>query len=79
MPVCSIVKLIPRGTVNNLVHYSSTAPRSNSLDYTTNRHEITVHYFYMTGENPVTRLAEFVFINLNVYLKTGQNWPTGVH
>ena len=61
------------------MHYSSTAPRGNSLDYTTNRHEIIVYYFYMTGENPVTRLAEFVFINLNVYLKTGLNWPTGVH
>ena len=29
---------------------------------------------YMTGENPVSWLAQFVFINLYVYLKTGLNW-----
>ena len=28
----------------------------------------------MTGENPVSWLAKFVFINLYVYLKTGLNW-----
>ena len=47
MPVCSIVKLLPLGTVDDLMHYcirSSTAPRGNSFDYTTNRHEVTVKY-----------------------------------
>ena len=29
----------------------------------------------MTGENPVSCLAQFVYINLYVYLKTGLNWP----
>ena len=28
----------------------------------------------MTGENPNSWLAQFVFINLYVYLKTGLNW-----
>ena len=28
----------------------------------------------MTGENPASWLAQFVFINLNVYLKTDLNW-----
>ena len=52
MPVCSIVKLFALGTMDNLMHYC-TRPRAivhqvihgtsgNSLDYTTNRHEITV-------------------------------------
>ena len=31
---------------------------------------------YMTGENPVSGLAQLVFMNLNAYLKTGLNWPT---
>ena len=30
----------------------------------------------MTGENPVSLFAQFVFINLYDYLKTGLNWPT---
>ena len=34
-------------------------------------HNIT--FCYMTGENPVSWLAQFVFINLYVYLKTGLN------
>ena len=47
MPVCNIVKLLPLGTVDDLrpseiVHQGAKAPRGNSLDYTTNRHEITV-------------------------------------
>ena len=29
--------------------------------------------FYMTGENPIFGLAQFVFINPNVYLKTSLN------
>ena len=33
----------------------------------------------MTGENPVSLLAQFVFIDLHVYLKTGLNWSTGVY
>ena len=32
---------------------------------------------YMNGENPVSSLTQFVFINLYVYMKTGLNWPTG--
>ena len=50
MPVCSIVKLIPLGTVDDLMHYcnrSSTAPLGNSFDYTTNRHEITIIYYLL--------------------------------
>ena len=31
---------------------------------------------YMTGENPVSWLAQFVFINLYVYLETGLNRST---
>ena len=31
---------------------------------------------YMTGENPVSWLAQFVFINLYVYLETGLNQST---
>ena len=53
MPVCSIVKLLPLGTVDDLIHYC-TWPRAivhqvihstlgNSFDYTTNKHEITVY------------------------------------
>ena len=47
MPVCSLVKLLPLGTVDDLMHYcirSSTAPWGYSFDYTTNRHEITVYF-----------------------------------
>ena len=47
MPVCSIVKLLPLGAVDDQMHYcirSSTAPRGNSFDYTSNKHEITVYY-----------------------------------
>ena len=36
-------------------------------------------YKIMTGENSVSWLAQFVCINLNVYLKTGPNWPTCVY
>ena len=32
----------------------------------------------MTGENPVSWLAQFVFINLYVYLKTGLSWPVDI-
>ena len=32
---------------------------------------------FMTGENPVSWLTQFVFINMYVYLKTGLNWPIG--
>ena len=32
---------------------SSTAPRGNSFDYTTNRHEITVYYMGLNARNPV--------------------------
>ena len=44
MPVCSIVKLLPFGTVDDVMHYCTwpSAPRGNSLDYTTKRHEIAV-------------------------------------
>ena len=31
----------------------------------------------MTGENPVSWSAQFDFINLYVYLKSGQNWLEG--
>ena len=31
---------------------------------------------YMTGENPVSWLVQFVFINLYVYLETGLNQST---
>ena len=31
---------------------------------------------YMTGENPFSGLAQFVFINLHVYLETGLNRST---
>ena len=47
MPVCSLVKLLPLGTVDDLMHYcirSSTALWGYSFDYTTNWHEITVYY-----------------------------------
>ena len=33
----------------------------------------TKFYCYMTGENPVSWLAQFVFINLYVYLESGLN------
>ena len=33
-------------------------------------------YCYMTGENPVSWLAQFVFMNLYVYLETGLNQST---
>ena len=58
MPVCSIVILFPLNTVDDLIHYCtrpsawcnrlSTAPRGNSFDYTTNKHEITytIHWHY---------------------------------
>ena len=59
MPVCSIVKLLPLRTVDDLMHYgtwpsascnrSSTTPKGNSFDYTTNRHEITVYYHECEG------------------------------
>ena len=62
MPVCSIVRLLSLGTVDDLMHYctrppascirSSTAPRGNSFDYTTNRHEITV--FFTTTRHIMT-------------------------
>ena len=40
MPFCSIVKTVtPRCVVR-----SSTVPRGNSFDYTTNRHDITFYY-----------------------------------
>ena len=44
MPVCSIVKLLTRGSVDDLM--SSVACNSEvvTLDYTINRHEITVYY-----------------------------------
>ena len=32
--------------------------------------------YYVTGENPVSWLAQFVFINLYVYLETGLNRST---
>ena len=32
-------------------------------------------FCYMTGENPVSWLAQSVFINLYVYLETGLNRP----
>ena len=38
-----------------------------------------MRYCYMTGENPVSWLAKFVFINLYIYLKSGLNWPSCVH
>ena len=35
-----------------------------------------IYICYMTGENPVSWLAQFVFINLYVYLETGLNRST---
>ena len=34
------------------------------------------YFCYMTGENPVSWLAQYVFINLYVYLETGINRST---
>ena len=31
----------------------------------------------MTGENPVSWLAQFALMNLDVHLQTGFNWSTG--
>ena len=33
----------------------------------------------MTGENPVSWLAQFIFINLYVYLETGLNRSTSYY
>ena len=38
--------------------------------------EHNIIFCYMTGENPVSWLAQFVFINLYVYLETGINLST---
>ena len=35
-----------------------------------------IYICYMTGENPVSWLAQSVFINLYVYLETGLNQST---
>ena len=60
MPVCNIVKLLPLSTVDDPMHYialrlvqSSTAPWSNSFDYTANRHEIITVY-YTTNMHGIT-------------------------
>ena len=65
MPICSIVNLLPLGTVDDLMHYCtrpsascnsvSGRPRhlgGNSFDYTTNRHEITVYYETLCPNQP---------------------------
>ena len=41
--------------------------------------ELVIDNYYKTGENSLSCLAKFVFINLNVYLETGQNRSTSQH
>ena len=43
-PVCSIVKLLPRGSVYDLMPSVACNSEVVTLDYTANRHEITVYY-----------------------------------
>ena len=38
---------------------------------------VNIFFCYITGENPVSWLAQLVFINHYVYQKTDLNWPTG--
>ena len=46
------------------------------MRYIPSKSESTTLHCYMTGEIPVSWLAQLVFLNLYVYLETGLNQST---
>ena len=59
------IQLVAAGRNRNIVHLQFHCPFVGDKSFC-----------YMTGENPVSLLAQFVFINLYVYLETGLNRST---